>query len=362
MADHPYIEAALAQARYEVAQQAAQDYAQQQGENIPSLGATVAASQPLSYNDYLQWINRNNLPAYRASGAHYSPAGAREGYEDYNLPPVIHQRNPFATAAFRTFVDPFGQMMVQPLVGFPSAYPHVLSGVPTDFTNGLGWAMSLLGPLPQMPARPMMPAAQQVVRQGGRAAAPARQAAAAPAATPAPAPAAQAEAPVQQDIAIGPPRPGRQDPLEPGSARLVPPVTPMQTAPNVAALQPPVLPYVDDAVNYDPTMREDSNPVQDFYDFWGNLWRSGGVDPGSTWDETGFVSPQPVAPPPVQQLQPPVQQLQPPVQMMPSHTQQVPIQTIPSHAPQVSVPAFSAAPVQYNAPLAMRPSAINYYG
>lgn len=132
-----------------------------------SLARTVASSQPMSYGDYLQWLNRNNLPAYPASGAHYSAPGARAGYEEYNLPPPVYQRNPYATAAYRTFVDPWGQMMVQPLVGFPSAYPHVLSGVPTNYTNDLGYALSLLGPLPQMPMaqpaaqRQVQPAAQQ---------------------------------------------------------------------------------------------------------------------------------------------------------------------------------------------------------
>lgn len=89
------------------------------------------------------------LPAVQASGAHYSAPGAREGYEGYNLPPVMYQRNPFATAAFRTFVDPYGQMSVQPLVGFPSAYPHVLSGVPTNPFNIFGMLAQM--PMPFMP-------------------------------------------------------------------------------------------------------------------------------------------------------------------------------------------------------------------
>lgn len=88
------------------------------------------------------------LPAVRAAGAHYSAPGAREGYEAYNLPPVMYQRNPFATAAYRTFVDPYGQMSVQPLVGFPSAYPHVLSGVPTNPFNVFGMLQQM--PMPFM--------------------------------------------------------------------------------------------------------------------------------------------------------------------------------------------------------------------
>lgn len=113
-----------------------------------------------------------NLDAYLSSGAHYSPPGAMEGFVDYNLPPTIQQRDPNATAAYRTFVNPWGQMVVQPLVGFPSRYPHVLSGVPTDFQNEVGYISSLLGPLavwtPQAAGRsPAGQASPAPARRGG---------------------------------------------------------------------------------------------------------------------------------------------------------------------------------------------------
>lgn len=156
MANAPSVDAALRNAAAEVAGVApnpADMRLATYGESSPNLAQTVG------YDDYMRHIG---LPIAPASGTHYSPAGMREGYENYGFPPVVYQRSPYATAAYRSFVDPWGQMMVQPLVGFPSAYPHVLSGVPTDFQNSVGYAMSLLGPMhmwtPQMAARPASPA------------------------------------------------------------------------------------------------------------------------------------------------------------------------------------------------------------
>lgn len=141
MADHPDVARALAIAR-----------------------AQVAARQP----SLARAVGRN-LDAYPVSGAHYSAPGAREAWQQYNVPPVMYQRSPYATGAYRTFVDPFGQMTIQPLVGFPSRYPHVLSGVPTNPFYGFGMAAQL-GPLTwpmQYPAnapfmqRPAAPAPQR---------------------------------------------------------------------------------------------------------------------------------------------------------------------------------------------------------
>ena len=72
------------------------------------------------------------MVATQASGAHYSAPGARAGYDAAGMPPVMHQSNPYATAAFRTTMDPYGNVGVQPLVGFPSQYPHVVNGAVTD--------------------------------------------------------------------------------------------------------------------------------------------------------------------------------------------------------------------------------------
>lgn len=100
---------------------------------------------------------------YPASGAHYAAPGVREAYERYGIPPIMYQRDPYATAAFRTYVDPYGQMSVQPLIGFPSRYPHVVSGVPTD---SLARAMSVAGPFMAAPVS-MQPAKPVAAAKAG---------------------------------------------------------------------------------------------------------------------------------------------------------------------------------------------------
>lgn len=99
------------------------------------------------------------FPAVRASGPYVSTPAVREAYETAGIPPVVYQRNPYATAGYRAFIDPYGQMSVQPLVGFPSAYPHVLSGVPNSPFRAMGFTNNLISALmpqlsmvwPQMP-------------------------------------------------------------------------------------------------------------------------------------------------------------------------------------------------------------------
>lgn len=120
---------------------------------------------------------------YPASGAHYAAPGVREAYERYGIPPIMYQRDPYATAAFRTYVDPYGQMSVQPLIGFPSRYPHVVSGVPTD---SLARAMSVAGPFMAAPtsaplAAPAKTGGTAPARRSPASQAPARSAPAAPA-------------------------------------------------------------------------------------------------------------------------------------------------------------------------------------
>lgn len=99
------------------------------------------------------------LPAVQASGAHYSAPGSREGWIEQGVPPVIYQRSPYATAAFRVTPNPWGGASVAPLVGFPSRYPHVVSGVPMQPGS---LAMSVAAPYimrPPAPARrPAAPA------------------------------------------------------------------------------------------------------------------------------------------------------------------------------------------------------------
>lgn len=92
------------------------------------------------------------FPAVQASGPYVSTPAVREAYETAGIPPVVYQRNPYATAGYRAFIDPYGQMGVQPLVGFPSAYPHVLSGVPNSPFRAMGFTNNLVSALmPQLP-------------------------------------------------------------------------------------------------------------------------------------------------------------------------------------------------------------------
>lgn len=113
------------------------------------------------------------MVATQSSGAHYSAPGARAGYEAAGMPPVVYQRNPYATAAFRTTMDPYGNVGVQPLVGFPSQYPHVLNGAVVD---PMMREMPGLAPFMQVPVGPALQQATAPVRRAAPAA-PARPAA-----------------------------------------------------------------------------------------------------------------------------------------------------------------------------------------
>lgn len=104
--------------------------------------------------------------AVRASGSYVSTPAAREAYETAGIPPVVYQRNPYATAGYRAFIGPYGQMGVQPLVGFPSAYSHVLSGVPNSPFRAMGFANNLISAL--MPQLPMVWPQMPTTRAPGR--------------------------------------------------------------------------------------------------------------------------------------------------------------------------------------------------
>ena len=107
------------------------------------------------------------MVATQASGAHYSAPGARAGYEAAGMPPVMHQSNPYATAAFRTTMDPYGNVGVQPLVGFPSQYPHVVNGAVID---PMVREMPGLMPFMQVPVGPALQQATTPVRRAAPAA------------------------------------------------------------------------------------------------------------------------------------------------------------------------------------------------
>lgn len=84
------------------------------------------------------------VAAYSRNDPYVSMPGSREAWEQYGVPPVMIQSDPYATAAYRAYTDPYGQIGVQPLIGFPSRYPHVLSGVPSSPFRELGFINALL--------------------------------------------------------------------------------------------------------------------------------------------------------------------------------------------------------------------------
>ena len=77
----------------------------------------------------------NMLPAVQASGAHYSAPGSREGWIEHGIPPVVYQRSPYATAAFRAVPDPWGGMTVAPVVGAGNGNRQQPSTPPTTPTQ-----------------------------------------------------------------------------------------------------------------------------------------------------------------------------------------------------------------------------------
>lgn len=126
-------------------------------------GYDVTAAMPVAAGPAL--AGPSQLPAYPRSGAHMTTPGSREAWEQWGIPPIVMQSNPYATAAYRTYTDPYGQIGVQPLIGFPSAYPHVLSGVPGSLYRHIGefaqalpytplMQMMATGQFPPMQARP----------------------------------------------------------------------------------------------------------------------------------------------------------------------------------------------------------------
>lgn len=157
-----------AQEWYLPADHPAMQLANRVAQTAPPVGGYVAAPVP-------------GMVATQSSGAHYSAPGSRAGYEAAGMPPVVYQRNPYATAAFRTTMDPYGNVGVQPLVGFPSQYPHVLNGAVVD---PMMREMPGLAPFMQVPVGPALQQATVPARRAAPAA-PVRRSTATPAAAPA---------------------------------------------------------------------------------------------------------------------------------------------------------------------------------
>lgn len=100
----------------------------------------------------------------------YMPHGMMQGTEDSGIPVVVQAANdPYARIAYRNV----GGGQVEPLVGYPSRYPHVLDGtrrrygeplyVP-DYLSMLGW-LSQRGRTPANTAAPRRAAGSAPARQ-----------------------------------------------------------------------------------------------------------------------------------------------------------------------------------------------------
>lgn len=73
------------------------------------------------------------------------PVAPNMGYAMPSAP--IIQDSPFAQYAWRTVPNLFGGLGVQPLMGFPSAYPHVLNGTPDSFLRWIPMLQSMMPPM-----------------------------------------------------------------------------------------------------------------------------------------------------------------------------------------------------------------------
>lgn len=135
---------------------------------IQQNGADATAAAPVAAGP--GWAGPSPIPAYQRSGAQATMPGSREAWQNWGVPPIMFQTNPYATAAYRTFTDPYGQIGVQPLIGFPSAYPHVLSGVPNSpfRLNGMLMQDIPFTPLMAMMAMGQFPFMQPPATTGNR--------------------------------------------------------------------------------------------------------------------------------------------------------------------------------------------------
>lgn len=147
--------------------QIAADIASRGGMAVQQNGYDATAAVPVAAGP--AWAGPSPMPAYPQSGAHMTMPGSREAWQQWGISPVVMQSSPYATAAYRTYTDPYGQLGVQPLIGFPSAYPHVLSGVPNSPFRVQGFLNALLPQMGFMPfmGMPQMPMPSPPKAQGG---------------------------------------------------------------------------------------------------------------------------------------------------------------------------------------------------
>lgn len=210
------------------------------GMNVQQNGYNARAEVPVAAGP--AWAGPSPMPAYPSGGNQVTMPGSRAAYEQWGIPPIMMQSSPYATAAYRTYTDPYGQLGVQPLIGFPSAYPHVLSGVPTNPFSMMGMMQAMMPPMPmmwgypptmQMPQQPAAPSAPQA-RTGN------------------PAPARRAAPPAQRQTAptVAPQIPAMGGPYDETQWR--DPNMPVPPAPGVMPIMTQLPPEVGGDVNTSP--------------------------------------------------------------------------------------------------------------
>lgn len=221
-------------------------------DNAQQLASAIANAEMAQMPVMQQPVQQQGVPMY----ANNAPMpGAMAAWENYGIPPVMyHPNSPLTTLAYRVTRDPYGQMGVQPLVGFGSVYPHVLPGVPNN-------PFQTMFPLLQAMMPPMVPlqwgAAQQPRRGSGG---------------------------VQRQTPPNGTRPPAQPPATPPAAPRVQPVPYMgderARANSFPVEQPPAVPYTGVPVPYDNGMTTtggmfiapEDNPVVSWRDDLKSLW------------------------------------------------------------------------------------------
>lgn len=192
---------------------------------------------------------------------YYNVPGAAEAHALYGVPPMMFQRDPYATAGF--MAGPDGS--VQPLVGYPSRYPHVLNGVPQNYAAPyLANAWGMLGPW----LAPPNPVAVQSLVDAARAPRPAAR----------PAPAASA---ARKEAQAKPA--ATETPAQPAAQAAPAPTPAVQAAPPAAVSLPATGPQYTQGDVFDAALMQSRSPyVRDVgqfdYDEYGNIVPGDGYD------------------------------------------------------------------------------------
>lgn len=122
----------------------------------PNAGPQMPVRLPVAIQNQPPSLMREVRPGIQN---YWNAPGAYEAQERYGIPPVLMQRSPYATAGY--MAGPDGS--VNPLVGYPSIYPHVLNGTPQNYAApAMANAWSVLGPWLAPPAQNGM--AQELLR------------------------------------------------------------------------------------------------------------------------------------------------------------------------------------------------------